>query len=110
MAPIFLKKKPEIEVVKVVLSPSKLKARQDFLSSGVPEEIKKQVALKKRLVVFIYCFFCFKNMVNNNRFAKKTLNGARLRSWVKLERTFNLFHCYICIVNKAYNKDIKKIR
>nr|XP_045622027.1 ATPase family AAA domain-containing protein 5-like [Procambarus clarkii]XP_045622028.1 ATPase family AAA domain-containing protein 5-like [Procambarus clarkii]XP_045622029.1 ATPase family AAA domain-containing protein 5-like [Procambarus clarkii] len=49
LAPIFCKKSksPCVEVLKVVLSPSKLKARQDFLQSGVPDEIKKQVFIEK---------------------------------------------------------------
>ena len=42
------KKENEIEITKVVISPSKLKARQDFLQSGVPEVIKRQVAIKER--------------------------------------------------------------
>nr|XP_027230296.1 ATPase family AAA domain-containing protein 5-like [Penaeus vannamei] len=41
LAPIFCKKKV------VELSPSKLKARQDFLQSGVPDQIKKQVLIEK---------------------------------------------------------------
>lgn len=52
LAPIFCKRPkspPCVEVVKVVtLSPSKLKARQDFLQSGVPEEIVKQFSLERR--------------------------------------------------------------
>ncbi|KAK3853920.1 hypothetical protein Pcinc_039562 [Petrolisthes cinctipes] len=52
LAPIFCKKPKSlnsVEVVKVVvcLSPSKLKARQDFLQSGVPEELKKQISMEK---------------------------------------------------------------
>lgn len=49
LAPIFCRrpKSPEIEVLKIALSPSKLKARQDFLQSGVPEQIKKQQLLEK---------------------------------------------------------------
>ncbi|XP_068241749.1 ATPase family AAA domain-containing protein 5-like [Palaemon carinicauda] len=51
LAPIFCKRprSPEIEVLKTQLSPSKLKARQDFLQSGVPEQIKKQQLLEKNL-------------------------------------------------------------
>ncbi|XP_063596481.1 ATPase family AAA domain-containing protein 5-like [Penaeus indicus] len=41
LAPIFCKKKI------IELSPSKLKARQDFLQSGVPDQIKKQVLIEK---------------------------------------------------------------
>ncbi|XP_042885312.1 ATPase family AAA domain-containing protein 5-like isoform X2 [Penaeus japonicus] len=41
LAPIFCKKKV------IELSPSKLKARQDFLQSGVPDQIKKQVLIEK---------------------------------------------------------------
>ncbi|KAK4299098.1 hypothetical protein Pmani_028603 [Petrolisthes manimaculis] len=51
LAPIFCKKPKSlvsVELVKVVsLSPSKLKARQDFLQSGVPEELKKQISMEK---------------------------------------------------------------
>ncbi|XP_042207812.1 ATPase family AAA domain-containing protein 5-like isoform X2 [Homarus americanus] len=51
LAPIFCKKPkspPCIEVVKVVsLSPAKLKARRDFLKSGIPDELKKQVSTER---------------------------------------------------------------
>ncbi|XP_064120413.1 ATPase family AAA domain-containing protein 5-like [Macrobrachium nipponense] len=49
LAPIFCRrpKSPEIEVLKTAFSPSKLKARQEFLQSGVPEQIKKQQLLEK---------------------------------------------------------------
>ncbi|CAL4067761.1 unnamed protein product [Meganyctiphanes norvegica] len=50
LAPIFMKKKDlDVEVLEVTLSPSKLKARNDFLQSGVPETIKKKVLIEKKL-------------------------------------------------------------
>lgn len=55
LAPIFCKKPKStnpVELIKVVhLSPSKLKARQDFLQSGVPDEIKKQLFVERRYSV-----------------------------------------------------------
>nr|XP_053654316.1 ATPase family AAA domain-containing protein 5-like isoform X2 [Cherax quadricarinatus] len=53
LAPIFYKKSkspPCIEIIKVVtLSPAKLKARQDFLQSGVPDEIKKHQIVERSM-------------------------------------------------------------
>ncbi|XP_045125844.1 ATPase family AAA domain-containing protein 5-like isoform X2 [Portunus trituberculatus] len=50
LAPIFCKKSssPDVELVKVVpLSPSKLKARQEFLNSSITDDVKKQLAVEK---------------------------------------------------------------
>ncbi|KAG0722952.1 ATPase family AAA domain-containing protein 5 [Chionoecetes opilio] len=50
LAPIFCKRatSPGVELLRVVpLSPSKLKARQDFLTSSVSEDIRKQLAVEK---------------------------------------------------------------
>ncbi|KAK8394054.1 hypothetical protein O3P69_006327 [Scylla paramamosain] len=50
LAPIFCKKPPSpgVELLKVVpLSPSKLKARQEFLNSSISDDVRKQLAVEK---------------------------------------------------------------
>ncbi|KAK7074316.1 hypothetical protein SK128_025054 [Halocaridina rubra] len=49
LAPIFCKKgkSPEIEILDVILTPEKLKARKEFLQSGVPEQLRKQQQAEK---------------------------------------------------------------